>query len=245
MRVSTLNSELLSLILYGYSKGVPIIKAAIETESKLDTIIKLYESPPDSKFNIYKYNLKDIQFLYKMGILSILPKGRYFLTRTGEDIARKLKREMNIYNNLDIDYINLDMNRILKTLCNELIIDDDSGKYRLYPIFKVIYENYDKPFLTPKLIGKYGIILLVLYNGENNCYKCKNWTLSLRNVIDYLYKLSLDCHDKFKDRMNIKQLEIDELVTRRGHKGKIRLKLTEDGYNVAEYILKNLAIIYK
>jgi len=46
MRVSTLNSELLSLILYGYSKGIPIIKAAIEKESKLDTIIKLYESPP-------------------------------------------------------------------------------------------------------------------------------------------------------------------------------------------------------
>jgi len=245
MIVSTLNSELLSLILYGYSRRVPIIKAAIEIESKLDIIIKLYESPPDSKFNIHKYNMRDIRFLYEMGILSILHEGGYFLTRTGEDIARKLKREMNIYNNFDIDYRNLDMDRILKTLCKELIIDDGSSKYRFYPIFEIVYENYDKPFLTPKLIGKYGIILLVLYNGENNCYKCKNWALSLKNVIDYLYKLSIDCHNKFKDRMNIKQLEIYELVTRRGHKGKIRFKLTEDGYNVSEYILKNLAIIYK
>jgi len=245
MRVSTLNSELLSLILYGYSKGIPIIKAAIEKESKLDTIIKLYESPPDSKFNIHKYNPGDIQFLYKIGILSILPEGGYFLTTAGEDIARKLKREMNIYKNLDIDYRNLDVNRILKTLCNELIVDNDPNKYRFYPIFKVIYENYDKQFLTPKLIGKYGIILLVLYNGENNCDKCKNWTLSLKNVIDYLYKLSIECQNKFGNRINVKQLEIYELVTRRGHKGNIRYRLTEDGYNVAEYILKNLAIIYK
>jgi len=51
--------------------------------------------------------------------------------------------------------------------------------------------------------------------------------------------------NKFRNRINVKQLEIYELVTRRGHKGNIRYKLTEDGYNVAEYILKNLAIIYK
>ena len=239
----TLNSRLLSLILYGYYRDIPIIEAAVKKENRLDMIMELHNTS-NPKFNIYRYNQHNIQFLYKMGILDIFTEKNY-LTKTGEEIAKKLKEEINMYNKQGIDYKNLNIDKILKILCRELIVDKDSNKYVFYPIFQVVYENYNKPVLTPKLIGKYGIMLLALYNEENNCYKCKNWSLSLKNIKNYLYELSIDCHNKFGNKINAKQLELYNLVTPRGNKANIRYKLTENGYNVAKYILKNLAIVYK
>lgn len=244
MRHFSLNSRLLSLILYGYRRDISIIEAAVKKENRLEMIIELYNTS-NSKFNIYRYyNQHNIKLLYKMGILDIFTEKNY-LTKTGEEIAKKLEEEINMYNKQDIDYKNLNMDKILKILCKELIVNKDSNNYAFYPIFQVVYENYNKPVLTPKLIGKYGILLLILYNEENNCYKCKNWSLSLKNIKNYLYELSIDCHNKFGNKINLRQLEDYNLVTSRGNKANIRYKLTENGYSVSEYILKNLAIVYK
>ncbi len=244
MVLSILDSELLSLILYGYSKDIPIIEAAVEKEDILRIIIELYESP-NSKLSIN--NGRYINFLHKKRILDIR-KNEHGLSKIGKDIARKLKKEIDIYRKHydDIDHRNLNLDRILKRSCNELIVNYSSVGYRFYPIFQVIYENHDKPFLTPKLIGRYGFILSVLYNGENKCYKCKNWALSLKDIRYYLHnQLSMDCYNKFGWKIDAKYLSTYELVTQRGYEKKSRYKLTIYGYNVSEYIIKNLVIAYK
>jgi len=244
MVLSILDSELLSLILYGYSKGIPIIKAAVEKENILRIIIELYKSP-DSKLNIN--NSRDINVLHKKEILYIR-KNKYILSKIGEDIAKKLEKEIDIYSKYyyDVDHRNLNLDKILKILCKELIVNDNSFRYRFYPIFQVIYENYNKPALTPKLIGRYGFILLVLYNGENKCNKCMNWALSLRDIRYYLHnQLSIDCYNKFGWKIGAGYLSKYKLVTQRGYEKKSRYKLTEYGYNVSEYIIKNLVIAYR
>ena len=87
--------------------------------------------------------------------------------------------------------------------------------------------------MTPKLIGRYGFILSVLYNGENKCNKCKNWALSLKNIRDYLRKqLSMDCYNKFGWKIDVKYLSTYNLVTQRGYEKKSRYKLTRYGYYV-------------
>jgi hypothetical protein len=244
MVLSILDSKLLSLILYGYSKGIPIIEAAVEKENILRIIIELYKSP-DSKLSIN--NNRDINVLHEKGILNI-HKNKYILSKTGEDIARKLEKEIDIYRKHydDIDLRNLNLDRILKILCNELIVSDSLVGYRFYPIFQVIYENYNESFLTPKLIGRYGFVLLVLYNGENKCNKCRNWALSLKDIRDYLSnQLSMNCYNKFGWKIDANYLSTYELVTQRGHYGNFRYKLTEYGHNVSEYIIKNLVIAYR
>ena len=170
------------------------------------------------------------------------------MSKIGKNIARKLKEEIDIYSKYydDIDLRNLNLDKILKMLCNELIVNNSSVKYRFHPIFQVIYENYNKPFLTPKLIGRYGFILLVLYNGENSCNICRNWALSLKDIRNYLHEqLSIDCYNKFRQKINAKYLSIYNLVTQRGRENNLRYKLTEYGYNVSEYIIKNLVIAYR
>jgi len=241
-----LDFKLLSTILYGYSENIPIIEAAVEKENILHIIIELYESP-DSKLNIN--NSRDINVLHEKGILNIC-KNKYIFSKVGEDIARKLKKEIDIYSKYyyDINHRNLDLNldRILKMSCNELIVNSSSVRYRFCPIFQIIYENYNKPFLTPKLIGRHGFVLLVLYNGENKCNKCKNWALSLKNIRYYLRnQLSINCYNKFGWKIDANYLSTYELVTQRGHEKKSRYKLTEYGHKVSEYIIKNLAIAYR
>lgn len=44
MRRFTLNSRLLSLILYGYYKNISIIEAAVKKENRLDMIMELYNT---------------------------------------------------------------------------------------------------------------------------------------------------------------------------------------------------------
>ncbi len=251
MVLSILDSELLSLILYGYSKGIPIIEAAVEKEEILRIIIELHKSP-DSKLSIN--NDRYVYILHKKGILHIIEnkydENKYILSKIGEDIARKLEKEIDIYRKhyyyIDHKNLNLNLDRILKMLCNELIVNYSSVGYRFYPIFQVIYENYNKPALTPKLIGRYGFILSVLYNGENKCYKCKNWALSLKDIKDYLQQLSMNCYNKFGRKIDAKYLSKYNLVTLRGCEGNYRYKLTDKyGYYVSEYIIKNLVVAYK
>jgi hypothetical protein len=244
MVLSILDSELLSLILYGYSKNIPIIEAAVEKENMLRIIIKLYKSP-NSKLNIN--NSRYINVLHKKRILYIL-ENTYILSKIGKDIARKLEKEIDIYSKYyyDIDHRNLNLDKILKMLCNELIVSDSSNRYHFYPIFQVIYENYNKPALTPKLIGRHGIVLLVLYNGENKCNKCRNWALSLKDIRYYLHNnLSIDCYNKFGRKIDAKYLSIYNLVKLRGNEENYRYKLTEYGYNVSKYIIKNLITVYR
>ena len=246
MALSILDSELLSLILYGYSKNIPIIEAAVEKENLLRIIIELYKSP-NSKLDIN--NSGDIVVLRRKRILHIL-ENTYILSKIGEDIARKLEKEINIYKKhyydiYDVDHRDLNLDKILKMLCNELIANDNLIRYRFYPFFQIIYENYNKPFLTPKLIGRYGFILSVLYNGENKCIKCRNWALSLRDIKYYLHnQLSMDCYNKF-GKIDANHLSKYGLVTPRGYEKTSRYKLTEYGYNVAKYIIKNLVIAYR
>ncbi len=244
MVLSILDSELLSLILYGHSKGIPIIEAAVEKEDILRIIIELYKSP-NSKPNIN--NGRYIDFLHKKRILDI-HKNEHGLSKIGKDIARKLEKEIDIYRKHydDIDHRNLNLDRILKMSCNELIVNDSSIKYYPYPIFRIIYENYNEPFLTPKLIGRYGFILSVLYNGENKCYKCRNWALSLKDIRYYLRnQLSMDCYNKFGWKIDAKYLSTYNLVTLRGYEKKPRYKLTRYGYDVSKYLIKNLVIAYR
>jgi len=248
MVISILDSELLSLILYGYSKNIPIIEAAVEKENLLNIIIKLYKYP-NSKLNIN--NSKDIDVLLKKRIIYkiIYTSGGniYILSKIGEDVARKLEKEIDIYRKYyyDIDHRNLNLDKILKMLCNELIVNNNLNRYHFHPIFQIIYENYDKPALTPKLIGRHGIVLLVLYNEENKCNKCKNWALSLKNIRHCLHNLSIDCYNKFRGKIDAKYLSKYNLVTLRGNAENSRYKLTEYGYNVSEYIIKNLIPVYK
>jgi len=246
MVLSILDSELLSLILYGYSKNIPIIEAAVEKENLLSIIIELHKSP-NSKLDIN--NSRNIVVLHKKRILYFLKEDNYILSKIGEDMARKLEKEINIYRkhyyDIYIDHRDLNLDKILKMLCKELIVNGSSTKYRFYPFFQIIYENYNKPFLTPKLIGRYGFILSVLYNGENKCIKCRNWALSLKDIRHYLLnQLSMDCYNKF-GKFDANHLSKYGLVTPRGYEKTSRYKLTEYGYNVAKYIIKNLVIAYR
>ena len=152
MVLSILDSELLSLILYGYSKGIPIIEAAVEKEDILRIIIELYKSS-NSKPNIN--NGRYIDFLHKKRILDVR-KNEHGLSKIGKDIARKLEKEIDIYRKHydDIDHRNSNLDRILKRSCNELIVNDSSIKYYPYPIFRIIYENYNEPFFDTKTYWK-------------------------------------------------------------------------------------------
>jgi len=84
-------------------------------------------------------------------------------------------------------------------LCNELIVNYNLFRYCFHPIFQAIYENRDKPALTPKLIGKYGLVLLALYNIKNKCDKCRNWALPVKDIKNYIHDhISKSCHNKFR-----------------------------------------------
>ncbi|MFZ8800839.1 MAG: hypothetical protein ACO2ON_01510 [Candidatus Nanopusillus sp.] len=66
MEYAILDSELLSLILYGYSKGIPIIEAAVEKEDILRTIMELYKHPVSK---LSSSNIRYVDFLFKRRIL--------------------------------------------------------------------------------------------------------------------------------------------------------------------------------
>ncbi len=247
MIVSVLETELLSLILYGYSKNIPIIEAAVEKEDILRVIMELYKYPVSK---LSTSNIRYVDFLFKRRILRV-SENEYTLSEIGNDIARKLEKEIDIYRKYYYDYYidheNLNLDRILKKLCNELISNYNPIRYCFHPIFQVIYVNRDKPALTPTLIGRYGFFLLVLYNEENKCDECVNWGLLLRDIRHYLYNyISDNCHNKFKLGIVAKYLSIYGLITQRGsRRGKHRYNLTKYGYDLSEYLIKNLAIAYR
>ena len=224
-----------------YKENQPILQTVIK-RYPLSLLMKIYEGNlSEEDINLYKYLLS---YLVKKKLL-IRKYDKYYLTDIGKEIIKKIEYELKLLKNINKEDLNINIDDLLKYICKNMPKIKKSSLHN-YPLFYPIYLYYDhqEPF-TLYFIGRGGIILIYLYREDKYCKKCKNWWSSPQKIKEFLFKIP-KCHDNFGDKLDISPLVEFGLVNReKGRGNSSRYRLSKEGYNVTEFILKNLSIIYK
>jgi hypothetical protein len=233
--------ELLARIqIESYIKNQPILKGVVERDTILSILMKIHNrqlSERDIAF--YSYLLPN---LFKKNLITKIDN-TYYLTDIGEEIIEKIEYELKLFKNIENLNENKDIYDLLELAC-ESIIRIKRSEFIRYLLFYIIEQNYKKQKpLTPYFIGRPGLILLFLYylQGERKDIK---WWFSSKDIKKFLFKI--DCYDNFGDIVYSGYLAKLGLINyKKIRKNFSKYKLTEEGYNVAKFIIKNLKVVNK
>ena len=237
---SKLDELLARIQIESYIKNQPILKGVVERDTILSILMKIHNrqlSERDIVF--YSYLLPNLS---KKNLITKIDN-TYYLTDIGEEMIEKIEYELNLFKNIENLDENKDIHDLLELACKSIIRIKRSESIR-YPLFYIIKQNYkrQKP-LTPYFIGRAGLTLLFLYylQGERKDIK---WWFSSKNIKKFLFEL--DCYDNFGDVVYGSYLAKLGLINyKKIRKNFSKYKLTEEGYNVAKFIIKNLEVVNK
>jgi len=236
--------ELLARIqIESYIKNQPILKGVVERDTILSILMKIHNrqlSERDIVFYSYLFpNLSEKNLITKID-------NTYYLTDIGEEMIEKIEYELKLFKNIENLNENKDIYDLLELACESIIRIKSTKRSKpiSYPLFYIIEQNYksQKP-LTPYFIGRPGLTLLFLYylQGERKDIK---WWFSSKDIKKFLFKI--DCYDNFGDIVYSGYLAKLGLINyKKIRKNFSKYKLTEEGYNVAKFIIKNLKVVNK
>jgi predicted transcriptional regulator len=241
-----LDTLLTEIQVESYKRNQPILQTVIKRDPLLSLLMKIYKGNLSERdINLYKYLLS---YLAKKKLL-ISDRDqypyKYYLTDIGKEIIKKIEYELKLLENINKEDLNINIDDLLKYTCKNMPKIKKLSLHN-YPLFYPIYLYYDRqePF-TPYFIGRGGIILIYLYREDKYCKKCKNWWSSSPKIKKFLFKIP-QCHYNFGDKLDISPLVEFGLVNREKGRGNTsRYRLSKEGYDVTEFILKNLSIVYK
>jgi hypothetical protein len=236
--------ELLARIqIESYIKNQPILKGVVERDTILSILMKIHNrqlSERDIIFYSYLFpNLFEKNLITKID-------NTYYLADIGEEIIEKIEYELKLFKNIENLNENIDIYDLLELACESIIRIKRSKRSKSisYPLFYIIEQNYKKQKpLTPYFIGRPGLTLLFLYylQGERKDIK---WWFSSKDIKKFLFKI--DCYNNFGAIVYSGYLAKLGLINyKKIRKNFSKYKLTEEGYNVAKFIIKNLKVVNK
>jgi len=245
MTSSMLDRLLTEIHIESYKRKQPILQTVVKRDPLLSLLMEIYIGKLSERdINLHKYLLS---YLVKKKLLT-REYDKYYLTDIGKEIIKKIEYELNLLKNINKEDLNInieDLDDLLKYICKNMPKIKKSSLHN-YPLFYSIYLYYDyqEPF-TPYFIGRGGIILIYLYREDKYCKKCKNWWSSSQKIREFLFKIP-QCPNNFGGKLDISPLVELGLVNREKGRGNAsRYRLSKEGYDVTEFILKNLSIVYK
>jgi hypothetical protein len=255
MRSSRLDELLIEVHVESYKSNQPILQTVVEKNPILYLLMKISKGQL-SKSDRALY-FRTLAYLNRKKFIK-KEDNIYYLTDIGKKIIEKIEYELELLKNINKEDLNLndDIYNLLEWACKSTIKNKNSGikdyirriKYSLLLII-LRYYNYSGP-LTPYFIGDAGIILLSLYSLSFKTAKYFNSWYSPKQIREFLFNNIPQSYNIFRKKFDISPLVKYELVytIKRGHDiSKYKYKLSEEGYNVAEFILKNLksVIVYR
>jgi len=237
--------ELLTQIhVESYKSNQPILKTVVEKDPILYLLMKIFEGQL-SESDIDSYSPTLLYLTRKKFIIE--ENNTYHLTDISKAIIEKIKYELKLLKNVNNKNLDsMDIYSLLEFACENIVEIHRSNKIK-YPFSYIIFQRYNRqgPF-TPYFVGRDGIILISLYHLSCKKGKCYNWWYSPKQIKDSLFNIS-GCYNNFGDSFNISPLVKYKLIyQRKGVRNISRYQLSEKGYNVAKFILKNLesVIVY-
>jgi hypothetical protein len=244
MTTSRIDELLTKIHVKSYESNQPILQTVIENDSILYLLMKISEGQlSESDIDLYYHTLS---YLNRKSLI-IEKNNTYYLTDISKATIEKIKYELKLLkniNNENLDSINI--YSLLESVCKNIVEINRSKKIE-HPFSYIIFQrcNQQGP-LTSYFVGKDGIILISLYSLSCKERKCYNWWYSPKQIKEFLFNNIPKCYDIFRNKLDINPLVKFGLVDqRKGGDDISRYKLSEEGYNVAKFILKNLAIVYK
>jgi predicted transcriptional regulator len=239
--VSSKLDELLARIqIESYIKNQPILKGVVERDTILSILMKIHNKQlSEIDIVFYSYLLPNLS---KKNLITKIDN-TYYLTDIGEEMIEKIEYELNLFENIENLNENKDIHDLLELACESIIRTKKSG-FISHPLFYIIEQNYkSKKPLTPYFIGRSGLTLLFLYylQGERKDIK---WWFSSKDIKKFLFEI--DCYDNFGNIVYSGYLAKLGLINyKKIRKNFSKYKLTEEGYNVAKFIIKNLDVVNK
>ena len=239
--VSSRLDELLARVqIESYIKNQPILKGAVERDTILSILMKIHNRQLSERDIVFYSYL--LPYLSKKNLITKIDN-TYYLTDISEEMIEKIEYELKLFENIENLNENKDIYDLLELAC-ESIIRIKRSEFIRYPLFHIIEQNYKRPKpLTPYFIGRPGLTLLFLYylQGERKDIK---WWFSSKDIKKFLFKI--DCYDNFGDIVYSGYLAKLGLINyKKIRKNFSKYKLTEEGYNVAKFIIKNLKVVNK
>jgi hypothetical protein len=243
MTTSRIDELLTKIQIKSYESNQSILQTVIENDTILYLLMKISEGQL-SESDIYSY-YHTLLYLTRKNLI-IKEKDTYHLTDISKTITEKIKYELKLLKNINNENLDsIDTYNLLESTCENIVEISRSKKIK-HPFSYIIFQchNQQGPF-TSYFVGRNGIILISLYYLSCKKGKCYNWWYSPKQIRDRLFNIP-GCYNNFGDGFNINPLVKYGLVyQRKGLRNISRYKLSEEGYNVAKFILKNLAIVYK
>jgi hypothetical protein len=243
MTTSRMDELLTQIHVESYKLNQPILQTVVKNDSILYLLMKISEGQlSESDMDSYYPTLS---YLTRKQLI-IEENNTYYLTDISKEITEKIKYELKLLENINNENPDsIDIYSLLEFACENIVEINRSKKIK-YPFSYIIFQchNQQGPF-TSYFVGRNGIILISLYSLSCKKGKCYNWWYSPKQIKDNLSNIP-GCYNNFGDSFNISPLVKYGLIyQRRGVRNISRYKLSEEGYNVAKFILKNLAIVYK
>jgi len=246
MRSSKLDELLVKILVESYKSNQPILQTVIENDPILYLLIKiskdqLSKSDRDLYFHTLSY-LTRKKFIIK-------ENNEYYLKDISRETIEKIKYELESLKNINNENLDdIDMYGLLEFAC-ENIVEINKRKKIKYPLSYIIFRHYNpqSPF-TSYFVGRDGVILISLYYLSCKNKRCYNWWYSPKQINKFLFNYIPKCYDILINKLDITPLVKFGLVDRRiGGNDRSKYKLSREGYNVAEFILKNLksVIVYQ
>jgi len=237
--------ELLTQIhVESYESNQPILQTVVENDSILYLLKRISEGQL-SKSDINSYS-PTLLYLTRRKFIIKENNNAYYLTNISKAIIEKIKYELKLLKNINNENLDsIDIYSLLEFACENIVEINRSKKIK-YPFSYIIFHHYNQqgPF-TSYFVGRGGIILISLYYLSCKRGKCYNWWYSPKQIKDSLSNIP-GCCNNFGDSFNISPLVKYELIyQRKGVRNISRYQPSKKGYNVAKFILKNLAIVYK
>jgi hypothetical protein len=237
MRTSKMDELLTKIHVKSYELNQPILQTVIENDYILYLLMKISERQL-SKNDIYLYS-RTLLYLTRQNLI-IKEKNEYYLKDTIKAIIEKIEYELELLKNINNENLDsIDIYSLLEFTCKNII--DVSGKIK-YPLSYIIFKHYNQqnPF-TSYFVGRNGVILISLYSLSCKKEKCYNWWYTTKQIKKFLFNYIPKCYDILRNKLDITPLVKFGLVDKRiGGNDKSRYKLSRKGYNVTEFILKNL-----
>ncbi|EOD42824.1 Uncharacterized protein Nst1_164 [Candidatus Nanobsidianus stetteri] len=239
--------ELLARIhVKSYESNQPILQTVIENDSILSLLMKISKGQL-SKNDIDLY-YSTILYLIRQNFI-IKENNGYYLKDNSKAIIEKIKYELELLKNINNENLDgIDTYSLLEFACENIVEINRSKKIK-YPFSYIIFRHYNQqdPF-TSYFIGRNGIILISLYSLSCKNRECYNWWYPPKQIKKFLFNDIPKCYDILRNKLDITPLVKFGLVYQRvGGNDRSRYKLSEEGYNVTKFILKNLesAIVYQ
>ena len=254
MRSSRLDKLLIGIHVESYKSNQPILQTVVK-KNPIYLLMKI--SKGQLSKNDRDLYFRTLAYLNRKGFIK-KEDNIYSLTNNGKKIIEKIEYELELLKSINKEDLNLneDMYNLLERACKSAIKNKSLGikdyirridNSLLLIISK--YYSYSEP-LTPYFVGDIGIILISLYYLSFKTGKCFNCWYSPKEIREFLFDNIPQSYNIFRKKFDISPLVEYELVDEKKRGcciSKYKYKLSEEGYNVAEFILKNLksVIIYR